>query len=294
MRWRPRCTLLGISAPGKGTAAAAMAQCGCPLPLRTPTEPAAPTAVRYRPAWIQADRRAWPRAGRDSRSAPRSHARPRTQPPKPTTMRQAADSGADQDRSVPGTIVGTEAQAPRARMPKNGPSGFSCTLSEKTEPLPASKASMSTSHQEWSWLTEGRRRLPARQRAGPVQPGLVPEAQLVRLGPAVHAGQGTEHRIDHQFRAARGEEGEGRDGDSDGNARCRDVVPVGRRQAVKGAEMRAEGLARVPPFFSWPDAGRGYVTACGRHTPKACLAWFPQGNHARQASTGGTCATGLG
>ena len=53
-----------------------------------------------------------------------------------------------------GTVVGTDAQAPRARMPKNGPLGFRFTLSENTEPTPASTASTPTSHHEWRWLTD--------------------------------------------------------------------------------------------------------------------------------------------
>ena len=255
IRCRPRYTLLGISAPAKGTAAAAMAQCGCPLPLRTPTEPAAPTAVRYRPAWIQADRRLAPRRAGTSRSAPRSHALPRTQPPNPTTMDQAADRAPIRTAVCQCTVVGTEAQAPSAKIPKNGPAGFSATLSAKREPAAASKVSVRTSTQEWSWFIERETPTasPPTSRNGSL--ALVLEAQLMRLVPAVHAGQGTEHRIDHQLRAARGEEGEGRDGHSDGNAHCRDVVPVGRRQAVKRAEMRAEGLHGCLHFSGWagPD-----------------------------------------
>ena len=114
---------------------------------------------------------------------------------------------------------------------------------------------------------------PAHQQEGSL--ALVLEAQLMRLVPAVHAGQGTEHRIDHQLRAARGEEGEGRDGHSDGNPHCRDVVLVGRRQAVERAEMRAEGLHGCLQFSRLgPDGDR--CMGLQPDTPKACLVWFPQ------------------
>lgn len=49
---------------------------------------------------------------------------------------------------VNGTLVGTEAQAPKARIPKNGPTGLSFAASQKKEPAPAKSVATSTSHHE--------------------------------------------------------------------------------------------------------------------------------------------------
>src|SRR5690349_20167022 len=116
MRWTPRRTLLGRSAPASGTAAAAMAQCGWPVPLMTPAVPAAPTARTYRAAWTDSSRcRADERDGM-LRVAPGSHARLRTQPLKPIRIENTDDAQAMAMAAYQGTTVGTEAQAPRARM----------------------------------------------------------------------------------------------------------------------------------------------------------------------------------
>src|SRR3954470_10525798 len=137
MRWTPRRTLLGRSAPASGTAAAAMAQCGWPLPLRTPTVPAAPTASTYRAAWSDSSRRFAVERDGGFLVAPGSHDLRRTQPLKPIRMENTDDPAAMSMAPYQGTAVGTEAQAPRARIPKKGPFGFSRTRSEYTEPTPA-------------------------------------------------------------------------------------------------------------------------------------------------------------
>ena len=130
MRCTPRRTLLGRSAPASGTAAAAMAQCGWPVPLRTPTVPAAPTASTYRAACTDSSRR--PAEERDGTPlvAPGSQDLCRSQPPKPIRMENTDDAAAMSMATYQGTTVGTEAHAPRARIPKNGPFGFSRTRSE--------------------------------------------------------------------------------------------------------------------------------------------------------------------
>src|SRR6478609_1473844 len=125
MRWTPRRTLLGRSAPARGTAAAAMAQCGWPLPLMTPTVPAAPTARTYRAAWTDNSRRPAAERRGTLRVAPGSQDRRRTQPLNPTRMENTDDPAAISRAAYQGTAVGTEAQAPRARIPKKGPLGFS-------------------------------------------------------------------------------------------------------------------------------------------------------------------------
>lgn len=83
-----------------------------------------------------------------SRTAPRSHTRYRSHPAKPTTIENAADAA--QIRTAPrnGIWAGTEAQAPRAKIPKNGPLGLSRTLSENSEPTPARSASVTTKPQD--------------------------------------------------------------------------------------------------------------------------------------------------
>src|SRR5690348_18256702 len=69
-------------------------------------------------------------------------------------MENRAEPQAMSMAAYQGTWAGTEAHAPSARMPKNGPLGFSRTRSEYTEPTPARVASTATSHQEWMWLTD--------------------------------------------------------------------------------------------------------------------------------------------
>ncbi len=122
--------------------------------------------------------------------------------------------------------------------------------------------------------------------------GLMGEAELVGLGASVHPGQGTEHGVDDQVRAAENQEGEGGDGHADRRAQGGQMIIVGRAEAMQVAEMPPE------------DVGHGYLrsVSCAfvpsalpqkslPDTRKACFAHCHKGTSCKAGLVGG--AAGL-
>ena len=69
---------------------------------------------------------------------------------------------------------------------------------------------------------------------------LVPEPELVRLGPPVHARQGTEDGVDDEVRAARRQEQEEWDRHAEGNPRRSQMVVAGGLKPVERAHLQED------------------------------------------------------
>lgn len=81
------------------------------------------------------------------RRAVESQVRILNQPANPTSREKSADAAQISAADRSGMTVGIDAQAPNAKMPKNGPAGLSFILSATSEPSPARNASIETSPQ---------------------------------------------------------------------------------------------------------------------------------------------------
>ena len=100
---------------------------------------------------------------------------------------------------------------------------------------------------------------------------LMAEPELMRLGAAVHAGQGAEDGVADQLGTPGRQQHQGRHGHADRHPPRRDVVLVGRGQAVQRTDVAQQGLHNcLSAFFRVPG------TDSGPDTPKACSGSFPQ------------------
>lgn len=72
--------------------------------------------------------------------------------------------------------------------------------------------------------------------------GLVAEPQLVRLVPAVHAGQGAEHGVDDQVGPSCRHEQQGRNRYAHSDAEGGKVVVAGRFQSVERTDLFHDAL----------------------------------------------------
>ncbi len=88
-----------------------------------------------------------PERGSIVRLAVESQVRFLNQPVKPTSREKSADAAQISAAAHSGMAGGIDAQAPNAKMPKNGPAGLSFILSATSEPSPARSASIQTSPQ---------------------------------------------------------------------------------------------------------------------------------------------------
>ena len=211
-------------------------------------------------------------------------------------MENAADPAAMRTAACQGTAAGTEAHAPRARIPKNGPAGFRAVLSVNSEPTPANSGL--DDHQRPRMEVVDREE-DADSHAGKQKDSrlaLVPEPELVRLGAAVHAGQRAENGVADQLRAPGRQERQGRHGHADRHPPSRHVVLVGRGQAVQRTDVVQQGLHNclsvpvVPWFPRWPGVSgvRGArVLIVVRTRLRPARMRPPTGKHTEQASKGG-------
>ena len=155
-RWNPRATPAERPAADSGIAADAMAQYGCPQPIAVASEPASPTATTYIAPVAKCPGIGGIRCGTGVRRLPACHVRARNQPAKPTAIAQAAEATATSAGTEGAVASGVAAQAPKAKMPKNGPTGRRRRRSVTTEPTPGTSVSRAKKPQAPTFEAEAR------------------------------------------------------------------------------------------------------------------------------------------